>query len=89
MANDQTARIRELLPTTDRRKTRIGLVAGGLAAYWPQFPELLPLLQRSSDYVSGRFSEMDAEVIERSPVHLHSPFPEACPDPYSMARTSP
>ena len=29
------------------RKTRIGLVAGGLGAYWPQFPNLLPQLQQS------------------------------------------
>jgi L-arabinose isomerase len=64
MANDQTARIRELLPITERRKTRIGLVAGGLGAYWPQFPELLPLLQRSSAYVSDRFAQMDASVID-------------------------
>ncbi len=31
-----------------RRRTRIGLVAGGLAADWPQFPELLPQLQQSA-----------------------------------------
>ncbi|MGD8169121.1 arabinose isomerase [Herbiconiux sp. P16] len=47
-----------------RRKTRIGLVAGGLAAYWPQFPELLPQLQESSAYVTGRFNELDAEVVD-------------------------
>jgi L-arabinose isomerase len=47
-----------------RRKTRIGLVAGGLAAYWPQFPDLLPQLQESSAYVTGRFNELDAEVVD-------------------------
>ncbi|QBE49104.1 arabinose isomerase [Leucobacter triazinivorans] len=47
-----------------RRKPRIGLVAGGLGAYWPQFPTLLPQLQESSRYVSQRFSEMDAEVTD-------------------------
>ena len=28
-----------------RRRTRIGLVSGGLGAYWPQFPDLLPQLR--------------------------------------------
>lgn len=56
--------IAELLPTAHRRKPRIGLVAGGLGAYWPQFPTLLPQLQESSRYVSQRFSEMDAEVTD-------------------------
>ena len=46
------------------RKTRIGLVAGGLAAYWPQFPDLLPQLQESARFVTARFNEMDAEVID-------------------------
>jgi L-arabinose isomerase len=47
-----------------RRKPRIGLVAGGLGAYWPQFPDLLPQLQRSADYVTQRFQGMDAEVVD-------------------------
>jgi L-arabinose isomerase len=47
-----------------RRKTRIGLVAGGLGTYWPQFPALLPQLQESARYVSARFAEMDAEVTD-------------------------
>lgn len=47
-----------------RRKPRIGLVAGGLGTYWPQFPELLPQLQESSRYVSERFAAMDADVID-------------------------
>lgn len=53
-----------LLPAKVRLKTRIGLVAGGLGAYWPQFPDLLPQLQKSAQYVSDRFSELDAEVID-------------------------
>ena len=53
----------ELVPK-QRRKTRIGLVAGGLAAYWPQFPGLLPALQQSARYVAERFTEMDAEVVD-------------------------
>ena len=32
------------------RRTTVGLVAGGLGAYWPQFPDLLPQLQRSSNW---------------------------------------
>jgi L-arabinose isomerase len=46
------------------RKTRIGLVAGGLGAYWPQFPDLLPQLQASARRVSERFSALDCEVID-------------------------
>src|SRR5688572_12147921 len=53
-----------LLPPKVRRKPRIGLVAGGLAAYWPQFPDLLPQLQESSRYVTARFNELDAEVVD-------------------------
>ena len=34
------------------RQTRIGLVAGGLGAYWPQFPDLLPQLERSARRVN-------------------------------------
>ena len=30
------------------RRTKVGLVAGGLGAYWPQFPDLLPQLRRSA-----------------------------------------
>ena len=56
--------ISELLPAKVRRKTRIGLVAGGLGTYWPQFPGLLPQLQESSKYVSDRFEGMDAEVTD-------------------------
>ncbi|MEV6419306.1 L-fucose/L-arabinose isomerase family protein [Streptomyces sp. NPDC051662] len=46
------------------RKPRIGLVAGGLGAYWPQFPDLLPQLQRSADRVTVRMREFDAEVVD-------------------------
>lgn len=53
-----------LLPPHQRRKTRIGLVAGGLGTYWPQFPDLLPQLRSSARYVSDRFEEMDAEVTD-------------------------
>ncbi|MEV6288402.1 L-fucose/L-arabinose isomerase family protein [Kribbella sp. NPDC051770] len=53
-----------LLPRVEPRKTRIGLVAGGLGAYWPQFPDLLPQLQASARRVAERFGEFDCEVID-------------------------
>ncbi|MDT7790051.1 MAG: L-arabinose isomerase [Pseudonocardiales bacterium] len=49
---------------TQRRRPRIGLVAGGLGAYWPQFPDLLPTLERSAVYVSERISGYDAEIVD-------------------------
>ncbi|MGL3807500.1 arabinose isomerase [Paeniglutamicibacter sp. R2-26] len=52
------------LPQHRRRNTRIGLVSGGLGAYWEQFPGLLPRLRESADYVISRFRTMDAEVID-------------------------
>ncbi|MCU1557485.1 MAG: arabinose isomerase [Microbacteriaceae bacterium] len=64
MTSDRTMRLRELLPATTRRKTRLGLVAGGLGAYWPQFPELRPQLERSARYVASRFEAMDAQVVD-------------------------
>ncbi|WP_395106803.1 arabinose isomerase [Actinomadura sp. SCN-SB] len=41
---------------------RVGLVAGGLGAYWPQFPDLLPQLKRSAARVSERMRDLGAEV---------------------------
>ncbi|MGU3435064.1 arabinose isomerase [Actinomycetes bacterium M1A6_2h] len=46
------------------RPTRIGLVAGGLGAYWPQFPGLLETLQQSARYVTERFEKRDAVVVD-------------------------
>lgn len=51
------------------RRPRIGLVAGGLGAYWPQFPDLLPQLRRSAGVVSARIAAIDlagstAEVVD-------------------------
>src|SRR5260370_38641907 len=46
------------------RKTRVGLVAGGLGAYWPQFPGLLPQLQASARRVSVRLAQLDCEVVD-------------------------
>lgn len=59
-----TPSIAELLPRKPHRATRIGLVAGGLGAYWPQFPSLLPQLQESSRFVNGRLRQSGAEVID-------------------------
>ncbi|MFJ6651460.1 arabinose isomerase [Microbacterium sp. NPDC091313] len=59
-----SASLTSLLPPKQRRKPRIGLVAGGLGTYWPQFPGLLPQLQESARYVSQRFAAMDAEVAD-------------------------
>lgn len=64
MSHAPAAQLAELLPPRARRQPRIGLVAGGLGTYWPQFPGLLPQLQESSRYVSERFRGMDAEVID-------------------------
>jgi L-arabinose isomerase len=46
------------------RRTKVGLVAGGLGAYWPQFPDLLPQLQRSAARVSERMSALDCDVVD-------------------------
>ena len=46
------------------RQPKVGLVAGGLGAYWPQFPGLLPQLRESARVVSERISAMDACVTD-------------------------
>jgi L-arabinose isomerase len=53
----------ELARITPRR-TRVGLVAGGLGAYWPQFPELLPQLQASARRVAERMGALDCDVVD-------------------------
>ncbi|MCO5997277.1 L-fucose/L-arabinose isomerase family protein [Actinoallomurus rhizosphaericola] len=45
-------------------KVRVGLVAGGLGAYWPQFPDLLPQLKRSAERVSERMRALGADVVD-------------------------
>jgi L-arabinose isomerase len=42
----------------------VGLVAGGLGAYWPQFPGLLPQLRSSAQVVSERLHKVDAQVVD-------------------------
>jgi L-arabinose isomerase len=46
------------------RRTKIGLVAGGLGAYWPQFPDLLPQLEASARRVSERMQALDCDVVD-------------------------
>ncbi|MCW2916911.1 MAG: putative L-arabinose isomerase protein [Actinomycetia bacterium] len=56
-----------MMATTERitaPRVRVGLVAGGLGAYWPQFPDLLPQLQRSAERVSERMRALGADVID-------------------------
>ncbi|AWS43072.1 L-fucose/L-arabinose isomerase family protein [Streptosporangium sp. 'caverna'] len=48
----------------DAPRTKVGLVAGGLGAYWPQFPDLLPQLRRSSERVSERMRELGCDVVD-------------------------
>jgi len=62
--NNNRAKVSELLTPKTRRRTRIGLLAGGLGAYWPQFPQLLPQLQASARYVAERLESMDGEVTD-------------------------
>jgi L-arabinose isomerase len=42
----------------------VGLIAGGLGAYWPQFPQLLPQLERCAAAVSERLKGFDADVVD-------------------------
>ncbi len=46
------------------RRTKVGLVSGGLGAYWPQFPDLLPTLQASARRVAERLGELDCDVVD-------------------------
>jgi L-arabinose isomerase len=57
------------LPRVRPRRTTVGLVAGGLGAYWPQFPDLLPQLQRSAARVAERMRQLgavdgDVEIVD-------------------------
>jgi L-arabinose isomerase len=51
-------------PFRPARRPVIGLVAGGLGAYWPQFPALLPQLKRSAATVSEKLGRFDADVVD-------------------------
>jgi L-arabinose isomerase len=52
------------LERVEGRRAKVGLVAGGLGTYWPQFPDLLPQLQRSSAEVSRRLGRLDCDVVD-------------------------
>lgn len=54
----------DLLPPRRRRPTRVGLVSGGLGAYWPQFPQLRPVLESSARYVVDRFESWGVDVVD-------------------------
>lgn len=54
----------DLLERVQRRPTKVGLVSGGLGAYWPQFPDLLPQLERSAERVAERLRGLDCEVVD-------------------------
>ena len=47
-----------------RKSFKVGLVAGGLGTYWPQFPGLLPQLQASAKFVSERIAKLDVELVD-------------------------
>ena len=46
------------------KRVKVGLVAGGLGTYWPQFPNLLPQLKESAQYVTERISALDLELVD-------------------------
>ncbi|WP_461170267.1 arabinose isomerase [Arthrobacter sp. Z1-15] len=54
----------ELVTAAVRHRARIGLVSGGLGAYWPQFPGLLPQLRESAAYVAKRFGDTGNDVVD-------------------------
>ncbi len=45
-------------------RTRVGVVAGGLGTYWPQFPDLLPQLQQCARRVVERLTALDCDVVD-------------------------
>jgi L-arabinose isomerase len=54
-----------LIPSRRPHKAiKVGLVAGGLGTYWPQFPNLLPQLQSSARFVSEQIGKMDVELVD-------------------------
>jgi L-arabinose isomerase len=61
LATDQMAGIS---PLARSARPVVGLVAGGLGAYWPQFPDLLPELERSAAAVAARLRDFDADVVD-------------------------
>jgi L-arabinose isomerase len=66
MTDQATTESPVIAPLVPARAARpvVGLVAGGLGAYWPQFPDLLPMLRRSAQTVSERLKSFDAEIVD-------------------------
>lgn len=71
---DTTEQVHAGLARVRPRPVKVGLVAGGLGAYWPQFPQLLPQLQHSARRVAERMQALDCEVVD---VGFVSDAPEA------------
>lgn len=46
------------------RRTKVGLVSGGLGTYWPQFPDLLPQLQASAKRAAERLRALGCDVVD-------------------------
>ena len=53
----------ELQRVTGHR-TRVGVVAGGLGTYWPQFPDLLPQLRQCAARVVERLTALHCDVVD-------------------------
>jgi len=63
----QAERSAPIMPSADRVEVpaaRIGLVAGGLAAYWPQFAGLHEAVLASTRCVAAKLRELGAEVVD-------------------------
>ena len=65
-----------LLPRITPRPTKVGLVAGGLGAYWPQFPDLLPQLRALG---GTRLANACESSTARSSTSDSSPTPRRAP----------
>lgn len=50
--------------TTPRAGATIGLLGGGLAAYWPQFPDLRPLLEAEQRKLGSKLAESGSNVVD-------------------------
>lgn len=46
------------------RTVRVGLVSGGLGAYWPQFPSLRPVLEGSVREVARRLVALGCDLVD-------------------------
>ncbi len=47
----------------NRRKPKIGYFGSGLAAYWPQFPQLKPAVLATMENHIKKFEMMGCEVV--------------------------